>query len=291
MALHIYKKKVFRLKVGASLALAVMICACAGASRPPQAGAPRGANDQPYPILIAYSPERQQAVLAAWATLTQNSDAKPDLQPVTATVKSLPTTSTGNSLYLPKVTEQPLMNEEETRESLRRFISSEPILVGAKLPELSLTLRTDVADGTKRARYEQRPFAHPLRGGYGILEISFATDRRITQITSTCLPDVEKYRRTIYRLAPVIKVAEDAAKAVRGKAFTVTDDAGNTQNVTVSASDALTVRELVIYPLLRENMLELHLAWEIVYSQTTSSSTKAVYLDAVSGDILGARPV
>src|SRR2546423_2365654 len=289
MASHIHKKIFFRFRSVACLALAMTICACAGASRPPQAGAPRGANGQPYPVLIPDSLDRKQSVLAAWASLAQNSTAKPELQPVTGTVRSLPTANS-NSLYLPKVTEKPVMTEEETRESLRRFISAETQLVGAKLPELSLTLRTELADGTKRARYEQRPFAYPLRGGYGILEISFLTDRRITQIYSTCLPDVEKYRRAVNTLAPVIKSADDAAKAVRGKAFTFADDAGNTQNVTISANDTLTVRELVIYPLLRENTLELHLAWEIVYAQTNSSS-KAVYLDAVSGEILSAVTV
>ena len=291
MALYIYKKKFFLLKLGSCLALALAASACAGTARPPQAGAPRGANGQPYPILIPDSPDRNQSALAAWASLTQNSVAKPELQPVTSTVRSLPA-DTNSSLYLPKVTEKPVMTDEETRESLRRFISAQTVLVGAKLPELSLTQTTKLPDGNLQASYVQRPFAYPLRGGYGILKINFSPARRVTQIYSTCLPDTENYRRIIRTLTPAIKTAEDAAKGIRGKAFTFTDDAGGAQNVTIGANDNINVRELVIYPLLRENRLELHLAWEIAYAldtSSTASSYKAVYLDAVSGDILDAR--
>lgn len=266
--------------------LALVVCACAGASRPPQAGAPRSANGEPYPVLIPDSPDRKQSVLAAWATLAQNPTATPELQPVTATLRSLPAESVG-ALRLPKVTEKPVMTDEEMRESLRRFIGAEAGLIGAKLPELSLVETTKLANGTSRARYEQRPFTYPLRGGYGVLEISFSQDRRIEQIYSTCLPDTEKYRRAVNGLAPMIKTADDAAKAIRSKAFAFTDEAGNTQSITVGANDAVNVRELVIYPMLRENRLELHLAWEIFYTQNNSSS-KAVYLDAISGDVLAA---
>ena len=278
------RKISFRLKFYSALGMAFAMCACAGASRP-QAGAPRGAGEPPYPVIVPDNPDRASAALAAWATLTQNSTSKPELEPVTGTVRGMPP---GSSFYLPKVTEGPKMNDEERRESLRRFIGSQTVLVGAKLPELSLVLQTNLADDSTRARYEQRPFAYPLRGDYGILEITFAQDRRVTQIFSTCIPDADKYRRALRTLAPAIKTAEDAAKAVAGRAFTFTDDAGNQQTVTVGANDDVTVRELVVYPRLRagpQNALELHLAWEIAVGRAPSS--RLIYLDAVTREVVG----
>ena len=44
------------------------------------------------------------------------------LQPVTATIRRLPGDS-GGTIYLPKVGSNAEMNEEETREALRRFIN------------------------------------------------------------------------------------------------------------------------------------------------------------------------
>jgi hypothetical protein len=237
-------------------------------------------------------PNRREAVLAAWTSLARKIGASgspvPELQPVTASVLSLPATSTP-ALYLPKVGTGATMSEEETRESLRRFIVSESRLLGADPPQLSLELRTDEADGTKKARYRQQPFRRPLRGGYGVLEISFTDDRRILQIHSTCIPDAERLRTSFVNLHLPPRTSEGIARRLTGRTLTYTDAAGRTQTIAVgNNTNEITVRELVIYPRPRASeppALELHLAWEITLGSLPSSQT--FYLDAVTDELLG----
>jgi hypothetical protein len=270
-----------------SLAVAVWTCACAAAPAP-DASRP-GANVPNYPVILADDPDRRTTALATWAALTREQGVTnagvPELQPVTATLRSLPAIST--SLYLPKVGTEATMSEEETREALRRFIIAESRLIGADPPQLSLTGRTDRADGTKLAQYAQRPFRYPLRGGYGVLEISFTPDRRILQISSTCIPDVERLQRSGTALRPT-SAAEDVSRFIAGKTLNYTDAAGAQQTSPLVTSDQITVRELVVYPRLRATepaALEFHLAWEITVSQTPALT---VYLDAITNEILNA---
>lgn len=274
-----------------ALALALLACACACAATPaPDAAGPR-ANIPVYPTIID-SNDRRQVALAAWANLTRaqgtSSAPAPELQPVTLTLKSIPSVSP--PLYLPKVGASQTMTEEETRESLRRFIIAQSTLIGADPPQLSLVLRTDLADGTKRARYEQHPFRYPLRGGYGQLEITFAPDRRLLQLNSTCIPETEQLQRTLVALTPASN-ADQAATNIVGRNVTYTDATGNQQSFTVASNDEIKVRELVIYPLARAGepaALELHLAWEIMVG--AGPAARIVYLDAVTNKVIAAAP-
>jgi hypothetical protein len=284
-------KLIQALLIACCAAMAVCLCACAGATPAPDAAGPR-ANEPPYPILLIDDPNRRDAVLAAWTTLARAAGASgapaPELQPVTASVRSLPATSTP-ALYLPKVGTGATMSEEETRESLRRFIVSESRLLGTDPQQLSLELRTDEADGTKKAKYQQQPYRRPLRGGYGVLEISFTDDRRIRQIYSTCIPETERLRTAFVNLhLPPLK-SEDVAKRLIGRTLTYTDAAGNAQSLAVGNNlNEITVRELVVYPRQRASQppaLELHMAWEMTLGGATSART--VYLDAVTDEVLG----
>jgi hypothetical protein len=181
------------------------------------------------------------------------------------------------------------MSEEETRESLRRFIVSERRLLGADPAQLSLELRTDEADGTKKARYRQQPFRRALRGGYGVLEISFTPDRRVLQIYSTCIPDTDRLRTAFVNLRLSPLTADGIAKRLMGRTLTYTDAAGNAQTLAVSNNaNEITVSELVIYPRPRASeppALELHLAWEITLGSAPAAQT--IYLDAVTDEVLG----
>ncbi|HYJ47355.1 MAG TPA: hypothetical protein VEV81_12150, partial [Pyrinomonadaceae bacterium] len=230
------------------------------------------------------SDERRAATLTAWTNfITEQGVANsptPELEPVTATIRSLPPASS-TSLHLPKVGDSATMNEEETRESLRRFITSITPLIGAEPQQLSLVQRTDLADGTRQARYEQRPFRYPLRGDYGVLEITFAPDRRVLQVTSTCIPEVEQLQRAGAGIRPKL-TAEQVASQIAGKTFTYTDGAGHQQTFTVGGGEEIAVRELVIYPVPRASdpaVLEFHLAWEIAVG--SGANQTIIYLDAV----------
>jgi hypothetical protein len=278
--------KRFRLAVYVLFALGMSACA---ASPSPNATGPRP-NEPPYPILLTETAERREAALTAWAKFTSEqgiTDAPaPELQPVTATIRSLPL-FTGTPLYLPKVGDAMPMNEENTRESLRRFITSAIPLLGARQQQLSLIQRIDAADGTKKALYEQRPFRYPLRGGYGKLEITFTPDRRVLQISSTCVPDTEQLQRAASGTRPRWD-AEKVGAQIAGRTFTYRDSAGNPQTFTIAQGEQLTVRELVIYPLPRSGdpaILEFHLAWEITVKRAPDSFN--IYLDAVTDEIIG----
>lgn len=274
------------------LALLVALALCWNACAPkPSSNAP-AANEPPYPVLMTESTDRRDAALADWANFTtaqgiRNAPA-PELQPVTATIRSLPA-SAGMTLYLPKVGAGPSMSEEETRESLRRFITNMSSLLGADPPQLSLVLRTDLADGTKKARYEQRPFAYPLRGDYGVLEISFTPDRRVTQITSTCIPEIDQLRRAGAGIRPK-QTADEVPKFIMGRTFTYMDASGNKQTITIASTDQVTVHQLVVYPLPRAtdpSVLEFHLAWEITTGNSSNPTT--IYLDAVTDEVIAVK--
>ncbi|MDT4898559.1 MAG: hypothetical protein QOH25_3636 [Acidobacteriota bacterium] len=275
-------------RVAVYVLLALGLSACA-ASPSPNATGPRP-NEPPYPILLTETAERREAALIAWAKFTSeqgitNAPA-PELQPVTATIRSLPT-FTGTPLYLPKVGDTVPMSEENTRESLRRFITSAIPLLGARQQQLSLVQRIDAADGTKKALYEQRPFRYPLRGGYGKLEITFAPDRHVLQLTSTCIIDTEQLQRAGAGTRPKWD-AEKVGAQIAGRTFTYKDSAGNTQTLTIAQGEKVTVRELVIYPLPRLSnpaILEFHLAWEIIVERVPDSFN--IYLDAVTDEIIG----
>lgn len=281
-----------RLRIAFLLALAIWMSACA-AQPSPNATGPRP-NEPPYPVLMTDTTERREAALTAWAKFTNEQGIKNapalELQPVTATIRNLPTL-TGTPLYLPKVGEGATMSEEETREALRRFIMSASGFIGAEPQQLSLVQRTDLADGTKKARYEQRPFRYALRGDYGVLEITFAPDRRIIQITSTCIPEIEQLQRAGAGIRPHL-TAEKVPERIIGHTFTYVDAKGNRQTLTIDKSDAVNVRELVVYPLPRAadpEVLEFHLAWEITVGQGSNPAT--IYLDAVTDELITVKQI
>ena len=268
----------------------LLLNGCAGAQPSPEAAGPRP-NEPPYPVILADDPERREAALASWTALAReqglSNPPAPELQPVTATVRSISATSP--PLRLPKVGASAEMSEEEIRESLRRFIAGEARLIGAEPQQLSLVLRTDQADGTKKARYEQRPFRFPLRNGYGVLEISFAADMRVLQISSTCIPDAERLIRAASTAGVSIPATTDeVVKRLTGRTFTYPDSSGATQTLTVSPGEEIKLGELVVYPRTRAGTtpaLEFHLAWEITLGRPPSART--IYLDTVTNEVIG----
>jgi YD repeat-containing protein len=274
------------------IALVSLSSACA-ASNPPSPGAPNP-NAAPYPVLLTDEQgNRRQTALASWGRLMHEQGMtnaqEPELQPVTATIRSLPQLPA--PLYLPKVGEGIPMTEEETRESLRRFINTNQDLLGIDPQQLSLVERVDAADGTKRARYQQRPFLrYNFRNGFGRVEITFTADRRILNISSTAIPEIERLRVAGTGVAPraELQTAELVTKNLAGRTITYRDAAGRALSYTVTAQNRITARQFVVYPVLREDAppaLEFHLAWEIVIE---GAPFRTIYLDAITNDILSA---
>lgn len=270
------------------LAALLAVSSCA-ALQPPSAIGPKGA--ELYPILLTEDIHRKEGVVAALTRLEQSSGiseaTEPMLQPVTGTILKLPANAS-SALYLPKVGSSAVMNEEETREALRRFITTWQELIGSDPAKLSLVDVTDQPDGSKLANYQQRPFRYPIRGNFGKLQIRFTNDRRLLDLTSTCIPDAERIQSALSALGLRPK-AEDAVKQLRAKGLTYSDASGNKTSFTFTATSEINPRTLTIYVLPARNSseaLEFHLAWEM---ELTNAPVKLVYIDAVSGEVIATQ--
>jgi hypothetical protein len=271
------------------LLLLTLVLALGGCAtmNPPSATGPR--NEPAYPIFFSKDDVREEAGRVALRRLSQRlgnfRPANAKLQPITGTIAGLPVTTT--PLYLPKLGVEPVMNEEETRESLRRFIRDWQELIGSDPAKLSLVDRVDNPNGLKIAGYEQRVFRYPIRGHYGKLQIGFTSDRRIQNVSSTCIPDAERLQLAMAGAIPKLK-PEEAIAVVRENEIPYTDTNGANLMLRVPASVTLTPRELVIYIVpskTRPDTLEFHVCWEI---ELSGAPVKFVYVDALNGAIVAA---
>lgn len=275
---------------GAVAFAALLLGACAAATRPPGAGRP-GANEPPKFVTLEASDERRAGALADWKTIVgdqASAGPTPELQPVTATLKSLPANLPAPP-RMPLVTlgDKKAQGDEETRESLRRFITSAAPLLGVTPQELSLVEVKDAGGDARTARYQQNPFQYPLSKGYGVVEVTFTPDLRVVGLDSTAIPDSDQLRRSLAAVKPALDAAH--AAAVANRAVTFKDRNGTTQTRAVTQADAATARQLVVFPLLRAGnaaALELHVAWEVAVGGP--EAPLLVYVDAVTGDVLGA---
>jgi hypothetical protein len=274
---------------------ALALSACTSAARPASAERPR-ANEPPRFAVLASSEERRAAALANWtmvlASQTGVAAPTPELRPVTETLASLPTGLRDfPRLPLVIVKDEKTQTEEETRESLRRFLQTAAPMLGVDLKQLSLVRISDEPSGgggARRALYQQNPFAYPLRNGYGVIEVTFTPDLRVSGLSSTALPDTEQLGRTLASV-PLTLSAAQATAALANRPFSYTDRAGAQQTRTVTQAEPTAARQLVIFPIRRDaapETLELHVAWEVAVGGP--ESTLLVYVDAATGEVLGA---
>ena len=269
------------------LAFALSAGGCAPL-QPPGVTGPRGI-DVIYPVRFSEDSQRREAAVLALNQLTQSTGNPgtfaPHLQPITATIESLPADAS-RPLELPKVGVGGTMNEEETRESLRRFLVASRELIGADPAKLSLVERVDKPDGTKLAIYEQRPFRYPIRGNYGKLQIGFTADRRIINLSSTCIPQADRIQTSLAAVTPLVK-AEEAVIKLRENGVMYTDANKNASNLKIPATNEVSPRGLVTYILpskTRPDTLEFHTAWEL---ELGNAPIRTVYVDAINGETLG----
>jgi hypothetical protein len=273
------------LRVFGLFALLMTAQACA-LTAPPNAAGPRG-NAAPYPVLLAEDNHRTEAANAAINHLMNTAvDGATALQPITATIESLPK-NTATGLYLPKLGANPTMNEEETRESLRRFIRDWQGPIGADPAKLSLVERTDQPDGSKLARYEQRAFRHPIRGNFGKLEIRFTAERRVLNIVSTCIPDADKIQTALAAVTIKLK-AEDVGPQLTSNDIHYSGAGATSVTLRLAANNKIEPHELVTYITAagQTNALAFYIAWEVGVS---GAPFQMVYVDAVNGEVIGTR--
>lgn len=271
-------------------ALLLLFSLAAGACSAFQPTDPNGprSNEPLYPIELSDVGPRLEEASLAWYQLSQRygipGKTEANLQPYTGTIKSLPANLPA-PIRLPNVAAAATPTEEETRESLRRFIVEWQRLIGAEPNELSLVERTDEPSGIKVARYEQRPFRYPLRGEFGTLLIRFRSDGQLVELSSNCIPNANRLQATLATLTPKI-TAEEAVSHIKTQPVTVTDVNGRQQSFSVPANAMVEARQLVVYAQPAKDPpsgLQIRLAWEI---DVTNGPFKKVYLDAISDEII-----
>src|ERR1043165_3737764 len=233
-----------RIREGLILALAMTIAvtsiSCA-AFRPTDVNGPT-TNGPQDPITLSDVGTRLEEASVAWLQLSQRyglpGKTEANLQPYTGTIQSLPANLSA-PIRLPKVSTQAIPTEEETRESLRRFIVEWQRLIGADPNELSLVERTDDPSGIKLARYEQRPFRYPLRGGFGNLTIRFRSNGQLVGFSSNCIPNTERVQTSLNGLTPKV-TGEQAVNHIKTQPFT----GANGQTLSFPANATVEARQL-----------------------------------------------
>ena len=268
------------------LAAAVAFSGCA-AFQPTPVNGP-AANLPPYPIPQTDTGNRLEEAAQAWYQLSQHyglpTKTEANLNPYTATLESLPANLPA-PIYLPKVGSQTNPTEEQIRESLRRFIDEWQRLIGADPNQLSLVERTDEPSGVKLARYEQRPFRYPLRGGFGNLTIRFRSDWQLVSFSSNCIPNADRVQATLNTLTPKI-TAEQAVNHIKTQPLTFADANGRRQTVSLPATATVEAGQLVVYVQPSKDAatgLQIRLAWEL---EVANGPVTRVYLDAISDEII-----
>ena len=265
--------------------LVVLASGACAALQPSSVNGPSG-NLPPYPI-TGSEPEQLDAARIAWQQLAQRyglpAESPATFNPITGTIQSLPVNS-GGSIFLPKVGDVAAQTEEQTRESLRRFIVEWRNLIGADPNQLSLVERVDESSGVKIARYEQKPFRIPLRGGFGKLEIRFQSDRRVTGMSSTCIRNTDRLQAALVALVPPRVTADNVPALLKERSITAKDAKGQERSFTLNSNTPVEVHQLVVYlvPSLDQQTLEVRLAWEI---DVTNGPIKTIYLDAINEQV------
>jgi hypothetical protein len=260
--------------------------ACA-AFQPTDANGPV-ANRPQYPIALSDVGPRLEEASLAWYQLSQHyglpGKTEANLHPYTATLESLPANLPA-PIYLPKVGSPTNPTEEDMRESLRRFIVEWQRLIGADPNQLSLVERIDEPSGVKVARYEQRPFRYPLRGGFGSLVIRFRSNGQLVGFSSNCIPNADRLQPALNALTPKV-TGEQAVNHIKTQPVTVVNANAQQQGVSLPATATVEARQLVVYAQPSKDPpsgLQIRLAWEI---DVTNGPFTKVYLDAISDEII-----
>ena len=285
MSFNLILKRYVIVVMVAAFVFAVSACA---ALQPPNANGPTS-NLPPYPLSNT-DPEQLETARIAWQQLAQRYALAPEptvvLNPITATIQALPPNAT-SSIFLPKVGDVTTQTEEETRESLRRFINDWQNLIGADPNQLSLVERVDENSGVKVARYEQKPFRIPLRGNFGKLVIRFQSDGRVIGLSSTCIRHADRLQSAVAALTPKV-TAENVPALLKRNPLTAQDATGQEHTFSLGQDTGVEVHQLVVYavPSSKGQTLDVHLAWEI---DVTNGPIKTIYLDAVNEQVIAIK--
>ncbi len=245
---------------------------------------PRAARSN-YPVVIEEVAARRRRSENAWRLWLQSyrvSPTAPDLEPVLAIPRSLPSALAQKIVITDK---SEALSPEQARDSLRQFIArSMRVLAGeaqereVALQDLSLTAFS--ADGNLyRATYRQTSYSFPLANGFGELRIAITREGALIQLSSRLLPIVD---------LPSAPSADIAAmtRGLVGREFKYSGIDGRELVYKVASEEEITKKDIVIYPLADESRILLHLAYPVEVGRGT---TWTVFFDAITGQEISVK--
>lgn len=252
------------------VALAIFMVACDASPKVPNA------PQKNYPAIIKDSTDRRAKIETEWRRMLEAygvPQTPPDLYPIIYTPRSLLGVTGGIKIMAAKP--EPGNETIALREAVKRFIDRWRDLLGADLTSISL-VGGDQSSNIHRLIYRQANYPFQIAGIYGEMVAVVSADGRLMQIDDRFIPVVEMPAR------PQIE-REVAARTVVGRTFTYSDIAGREQRTQVTNPAEVSVKQAVILPIEKGDVIEVHLAWEIVAG---SSLSWTVYIDAINGEEL-----
>ena len=238
-----------------------------------------------YPPLIEDTTARQQTAARAWTRFLADwrlPETAPDSMPVTHTPRSLPAGLAGR---ININTKPGKFGELELKEALRLFIERSGGLLsgseaGVALGPKDLSLLSFAGEGNfYHATFRQMSYPFHIAENYGELRFVISKTGELLQLSSSLLPDVSLPARAEVK-------PETVSERLLNREFTYTTIAGRPQSFRATKRDDIRVGELIVYPKLVGNRLEIHLAYSVTVGNGQSWT---VYVDAINGEELGVK--
>jgi hypothetical protein len=199
----------------------------------------------------------------------------PDLYPITCAPKSLLGIQNGIQI-MPAKAEGPktqgITEESALREAARTFVQRWHDLTGVDPAGISLEADARSA-GTTRLTYKEMSYPFPIAGNFGQMILSFASDGRLLQLDDRFIPVVDLPNR------PAID-RDAAITALSGRTLSYSNNAGDKQQVKIGGKADLSGGRLVVLPMEKSDVIEVHLAWEFTVGKPAAW---IVYFDAING--------
>jgi hypothetical protein len=252
------------------IAVAIFLVGCEDSPKVPNT------TQKNYPVIIKDSTDRRAKAEREWRRMLdayQVQQTPPDLHPIIYTPRSLLGVTGGIKIMAAKP--EPGSEVIALREAVKGFVDRWRDLLGADLASISL-VSGDQSSDIQRLIYRQANYPFHIAGNYGEMVAVLSADGRLMQLDDRFIPIVELPAR------PQIE-REVAARRVVGRTFTYSDIAGREQRTQVTNPADVSVKQAVVFPIERGDVIEVHLAWEIVAG---SSLSWTVYIDAINGEEL-----
>lgn len=270
-------------KVSSILFIAFLLASCAAPGQV-SVNTPQGQPNS-YPPVIEDSPARQQSAQQAWTRFLADwrlPETPADVTPVIRTPRALPASLAGR---ININTKPGKFGEIEIKEALRLFIDhSRDVLSGSEknvaLGPKDLSLISFSREGNfYRATFRQVNFPVRIAENYGELRFVIGKNGELLQWSSSLLPDVSLPARAEVK-------PESITDKLLNREFTYTTIAGRPQSFRVTQQGEIRIGELLIYPKLNGNRLEIHLAFPVTVG---TGKAWTVYVDAINGEELGVK--